>query len=162
MDPVNRIQIKIQKKINILIKKIKILIKKKKIRIIQRIMITKINKIQKLKVHFIFFLFNFIINFLCAVLTRSIIYFNYLKGIKKDVTKTSVTNKYQGVYFLPFILAKFSPHITPETEPIISYSFSMFILSLVVLVCFFNIFCYILSIYLITKYDVENKFPKFK
>jgi hypothetical protein len=53
-------------------------------------------------------------------------------------------------------------NITPETEPIIRYSFSMFILSLLVLMCFFNIVGYILSIYLINKYNIETKFPKFK
>lgn len=38
----------------------------------------------------------------------------------------------------------------------------MFILNLVVLICFFNIVGYILSIYLVNKYDIETKFPKFK
>lgn len=57
---------------------------------------------------------------------------------------------------------KFNPNVTPEAEPLISYSFSMFILSLLVLVCFINIIGYIISIYLIEKYDVENKFPYFK
>jgi hypothetical protein len=85
-----------------------------------------------------------------------------VKTNKKDVSEVVVTNNFKFAYFLPFILAKFSPNITPETEPIISYSFSMFILSLLVLICFFNVVGYILSIYLINKYDIETKFPKFK
>jgi uncharacterized protein Usg len=38
----------------------------------------------------------------------------------------------------------------------------MFILNLAVLVCFVNIICYILSLYLVNKYDIGSKFPKFK
>jgi hypothetical protein len=32
-------------------------------------------------------------------------------------------------YFLPFIFSKLSPNITAETEPIITYTFYMFILN---------------------------------
>jgi len=38
----------------------------------------------------------------------------------------------------------------------------MFILNLAVLVCFVNIIGYILSLYLVNKYDIDSKFPKFK
>jgi hypothetical protein len=122
----------------------------------------KVKKIKNLKAY-LNFLFNFfILKFFFAFMTRSIVYLDCFKGKKKDVSEAVVTNKYQSVYFLPLILAKFNPHITPETEPIISYSFSMFILSLLVLICFFNIIGYIISIHLITKYNIENKFPYFK
>ena len=107
-------------------------------------------------------LFNFIFYFICSILTRSIVYFKYFTRTPKDVTEAPIKNKYKCLYFLPFIFAKFNPNITPETSPLISYSFSMFILSLLVLTCFVNIIGYILSIYLISKYDVENKFPYFK
>lgn len=86
-----------------------------------------------------FFNFN-LINFNCSIITRlirSIVYFNYYTGTKKEVTKTVITNKYQYSYFLPFIFAKFNPNITAEGDPFISYCFSMFILSLAVLICFF-------------------------
>jgi hypothetical protein len=107
--------------------------------------------------------FNFInLNFLFAILTRSIVYFECLKRTTNNVIGASETNKFKCAYFIPFIFAKFSPMITPDSEPIISFSFSMFILSLTVLICFFNIIGYIFSIYLITKYDVETKFPYFK
>ena len=77
------------------------------------------------------------------------------------------TTNFTHAYFIPFIFAKFSPNITPsclcaivmvmkasskgETEPIISYTFYMFMLNLIVLVCFFNIVGYIISIYLVNK-----------
>jgi hypothetical protein len=40
----------------------------------------------------------------------------------------------------------------------------MFTLSLIVLICFINVFGYIVSLYLylISKYEIESKFPKFK
>lgn len=87
---------------------------------------------------------------------------NMVSCYSKIIREKSEIFKYRCTYFLPFIFARYYPSITPETEPIISYSFSMFILSLLVLICFINILCYIISIYLITKYDIENKFPYFK
>jgi len=38
----------------------------------------------------------------------------------------------------------------------------MFTLSLIVLISFINVFGYIFSLYLISKYDIETKFPKLK
>jgi uncharacterized protein Usg len=38
----------------------------------------------------------------------------------------------------------------------------MFTLNLIVFICFINVFGYILSLYLISKYDIETKFPKLK
>ena len=131
------------------------------IRTIQKIRIQKI-MIKNRKVY-LNFIFNFIfINlFICTVISSAIVYYYSLNLFQKDV-RGVVRNNFKFAYFLPFILAKYHPTITPETEPIISYSFSMFILSLLVLICFFNIISYIFSIYLISKYDIENKFPFFK
>jgi len=150
MNPKNLILIKTRIKIK----------KKKKIRTI-RIRIQKII-LQNRKVY-LNFLFNFIfLNFcFCTVLTFAISYYYSLKGSKK-VFRGAVRNDFKTAYFLPLIFSKFNPTIFPETEPIISYSFSMFnvqcsmfILSLIILICFFNIMSYILSIYLIYKYNVE-------
>jgi hypothetical protein len=64
------------------------------------------------------------------------------------------------VYFVPFILNSLGKDITPETEPIISYSFYMFMSALIVLSCFINIFGYFMAIYLIKRLDLINKYPK--
>jgi len=80
----------------------------------------------------------------------------------KDVSAVAIKNNFQTAYFLPLILAKLSPNVTPETEPIITYSFSMFTLGLVVLLCFINIVGYIVALYLIQSYDVEKKYPSLK
>ena len=58
-----------------------------------------------------------------AVLTSSIVYFYCFKGTKKDVSEAVVTNKFKGVYFLPFILAKISPNITPERNLSLAIAF---------------------------------------
>jgi hypothetical protein len=71
-------------------------------------------------------------------------------------------NKHLNAYFIPFIYAKFNPNISADVDPFVSYTFGMFILNLTVLVCFVNIIGYILSLYLINKYDIDKKFPKFK
>ena len=92
-------------------------------------------------------------------------YLNYLFKFISQLYLSCLSsgeNKFKNAYLLPFIFAKLNPNITPETEPIVTYAFSMFILNLAVLICFFNIAGYILSIYLVNKYDIETKFPKFK
>ena len=38
----------------------------------------------------------------------------------------------------------------------------MFVLCLIALICFVNVLGYFISLYLINKYDIENKYPKFK
>jgi hypothetical protein len=65
-------------------------------------------------------------------------------------------------YIIPFIFTKLNPNVSTETDPLISYVFSMFMLNFIILICFFNIVGYILSIYLVNKYDIEVKFPKLK
>jgi hypothetical protein len=155
VDQVNQNPIKVMNPIKrIAITKIQI---KKKI--IKMIILKIKQKIINLKVYL-----NSLIslNFIFAILTPSIFYFYCFTRTPNYVTKAALTNKYTGAYLLPFIFAKFNPNVSAEAEPLISYSFSMFILSLLVLFCFFNIIGYIISIHLIDKYDVENKFPYFK
>jgi len=116
--------------------------------------------IQNLKIY-LKFLFNFFMTFFYPMFyTKSFLLLFFNMNTKLFAKSEIIKRKYS--YFLPFILAKYNHTISPDTEPIISYSFSMFLLSLLVLICFFNIIGYILSIYLISKYDIENKFPYFK
>ena len=74
----------------------------------------------------------------------------------------NLKESYKYSYFLPFILSKVGSNISEESESIIRYAFSMFTLNLIVLICFINVFGYILSLYLISKYEIETKFPKLK
>lgn len=49
-----------------------------------------------------------------------------------------------------------------NNENVYSFAIGIFILSLICLLNFINVVGYLISIVLIKKYDVENKFPKFK
>jgi DNA polymerase type B, organellar and viral len=86
--------------------------------------------------------------------------FAMCKPMPHKLEKLKESHQYS--YFLPFILSKVGGNISEESESIIRYAFSMFTLNLIVLICFTNVFGYILSLYLISKYDIETKFPKLK
>lgn len=64
-------------------------------------------------------------------------------------------------YIIPFIFKTLGSNIPEDAEPIVTFSFNILILSLIVLFCLINITGYFISIYLINKYDVEKKFPKY-
>lgn len=72
----------------------------------------------------------------------------------------NLKNKYCFIFLYLFkIIGK---EIPADVEPIINFSFSILILSIIVLVSFINLMGYFISIYLINKYDIENRFPKYK
>jgi hypothetical protein len=52
--------------------------------------------------------------------------------------------------------------IPENATPLINFSFSILILTLISLLCFINVTGYLTSIYLINKYNIEIKFPKYK
>jgi len=73
--------------------------------------------------------------------------------------------KTKSSFLLPLLLHVIGKDLTPETEPIVSFAFSIFGLSLIAISCFTSVCVYLLSIYLISKYDIESKFqnyPRFK
>ena len=51
----------------------------------------------------------------------------------------------------------------PEgSEALTKYAFGVFILSLVALLAFMNVLGYFLSLHLVQRYDIANKYPKFR
>lgn len=74
----------------------------------------------------------------------------------------NINPKYKSSFLFPFLIQSLGSNINSETDDIIRYSFSMFTLSLILLISFINIMWFILSLYLISKYDIETKFPKLK
>jgi hypothetical protein len=64
-------------------------------------------------------------------------------------------------YIIPFLFKTMGKEIPADAEPIIQLNFNLFILSLICLGCFINLCGYFISLYLINKYDVENRFPKY-
>lgn len=68
-------------------------------------------------------------------------------------------------FVLPLVLSNFNLSETvgpPEIPVITSYYLAVFLLSLISLLCFMNVLGYFLSIHLLNRYDIENKFPKLK
>jgi hypothetical protein len=93
------------------------------------------------------------------------IYLNYLFNFINKFCgcgKNKFIYSRQDAYIIPFIFTNLNPNVSRATEPLVSYAFSMFMLNFIILICFVNIVGYILSIYLVNKYDIEIKFPKFK
>lgn len=60
------------------------------------------------------------------------------------------------------ILYYLNINIPEDASFIVDYSFNIFIIALISLLCFFNVVGYLISIILINKYDIETKFPKLK
>jgi uncharacterized protein Usg len=51
----------------------------------------------------------------------------------------------------------------PESsETLTNYAFGVFTLSLVALLTFMNVLGYFLSLHLVQRYDISNKYPKFR
>jgi hypothetical protein len=71
---------------------------------------------------------------------------------------------YKFAFVFPFILSQFDHNNINKAEPIISFTFNMFLLNLSTLFCFINIAGYLLSLYLIDKYkdQLDIKFPRLK
>jgi hypothetical protein len=59
---------------------------------------------------------------------------------------------YKFAFVFPFIISQFDHNNLNKAEPIIAFTFNIFILNLSCLFCFINIAGYLLSIYLIDKY----------
>lgn len=68
---------------------------------------------------------------------------------------------YKSSFFIPFIFNQLGKELPTDNAAIVNYSFNLFILSLIALVCFINVVGYFLSFYLINKYDITNKYPKY-
>jgi hypothetical protein len=78
----------------------------------------------------------------------------YIK-CNKDV---KLTNRQSLI--LPFILNILDINLPEGSENLTNYAFGVMTLSLVALLCLINILGYFLSLYILDKYNIENKFPK--
>lgn len=87
-------------------------------------------------------------------------------NLKKKIIKMKQINnknlKYQSNSIVLVLFNLIGKEIPIDAEPIVNYSFNIFILSVIILLGFINLIGYFTSIYLINKYDIENKFPKYK
>ena len=63
---------------------------------------------------------------------------------------------------LMYILNILGIEIPEGSEAITKYAFGVFILSLITLLAFMNVLRYFLSLHLVQRYDISNKYPKFR
>jgi hypothetical protein len=63
---------------------------------------------------------------------------------------------------LKYILYFFNIELPEDANPYTEIAFNTAIICLIVLLCFINVFGYLIAINLVKYYDIENKFPKFK
>jgi hypothetical protein len=71
---------------------------------------------------------------------------------------------YRNFYLimLKYILYIFGLELPENASPMIEVGFNMAIICLIILICFINVFGYLLVLYLLQIYDLKNKYPKFK
>lgn len=72
----------------------------------------------------------------------------------------SQNQEFKSSFLLPFILNTLGKEMPEDAEVMVSYSFKMFIMSLIALSCFVNLVGYFSSLYLIHSYDIVNKYPR--
>jgi len=70
--------------------------------------------------------------------------------------------KYFDLEYILFSYSIFDIKLPEGSEDMVKFAFGVFILSLVAFVSFFNIVGYFLSLYLVQRYNLEQKYPKFK
>jgi hypothetical protein len=113
----------------------------------------KINKIKKILE---------IINSQNSIILIINIYINIVRSNLIKFYNKNFNEKYCSI--LPLLFNFIGKEISAEAEPIIQYSFNMFILSIIAFTCFINLIGYFTSIYLINKYrsNLESQYPKLK
>ena len=74
--------------------------------------------------------------------------------------KTPIKLKHN--FLLYIILGTLNIDVSSQVEHQMNFALGIFLLSLVCLLNFINVVGYLSSIYLLSKYDIETKFPKLK
>lgn len=74
--------------------------------------------------------------------------------------KIRPTNNLRPSFIFGFIMNNLNLNLGEEASHHFMFISNIFILSIICLLSFINIIGYILSIYLIDKYNIENKYPK--
>ena len=72
------------------------------------------------------------------------------------------SNNIRYSFLFGLILDSLNININEEASHHLNYVFGIFILALICLLNFINVVGYLSSMYLISKYDIESKFPKLK
>lgn len=81
--------------------------------------------------------------------------------IKTKLYNNLTINNYKYGFLLPIILNYFNIEVPENAAPLIHFSFSVFTITTVCLLCFLNVTGFLTAIILIQKYDIENKFKSY-
>lgn len=81
-----------------------------------------------------------------------------LRITKKKNKKNNLTQSFS----LAFILSYLDINIPDQASSLTHFSFSVFLLTLVALLCFINVLGFLTAYIIIQKGNYENKYPKFK
>ena len=107
---------------------------------------------------------NIIVNIICdlygVVVSKVIVLYSQF-NLRSKKAGPPHNNNLKYCYIIPFIFKTLGKDIPLDAEPIVTFSFNIFILALIILLCFINITGYFVSIYLINKYNVEERYPKY-
>ena len=94
------------------------------------------------------------------IIKKILKYKNIIINLKSKLFLNKSNYKYN--FLFAFLLDSLNIQLPDEVSPLVKFASGIFVLALVCLSSFINISGYILSIYLINKYDIESKFPRFK
>ena len=78
------------------------------------------------------------------------------------VAEAGMLVKIKKAFLFTFILDSLNIDIPDDASHTVKFAFGVFLLSLVCLLNFINVVGYLTSIYLVNKYNIEEKFPKLK
>ena len=82
--------------------------------------------------------------------------------IKFLINKFKVSNfKFRQAFLFSFILNGLNIDLPDDASHTVKFAFGIFLLSLVCLFNFINVVGYLTSIYLINKYNIEERYPKY-
>jgi hypothetical protein len=90
-----------------------------------------------------------------------IIILNRIKQkIRLIYIKSGLNNDYKYSFTLALLLSYLDINIPKESEPLIHFSFGIFLLSLIAVSCITNVIGYLTSILLLKYYGIKDKYPK--
>jgi hypothetical protein len=81
------------------------------------------------------------------------IFYKFYSKIKSD-------NNIQFAFLLPLIF-KLENELPTDSSPFVRYAFTILVVAILTLGSFLNIIGYFAALYLIQKYDIHNKYPKY-
>lgn len=81
-----------------------------------------------------------------------------------QIMKPILNKKYNLThsFFFAAILSKLDININDNASTFLNYSYGVFLLSLIALLCFINVLIYLFVYIVIQKKDYESRYPRFK